>query len=115
MKEKTDIEKLLEQQKSHYKVPEGYFDEIIAKYTQDNATGKPRKTKVFRIGHRWMVAAGLLLFFSIAFHKWFKPYGHTPAHPGKPAEHHDALLEGISDDEIIDYLMDYTDAVDMME
>jgi len=113
MKKQIDIENKLHQLADNYKVPDQYFESLVAKMTQKTT----QKTKVVIIRKyitTMMVAASVLLLLSIGyiqFHSNTNPVSNKLDSINTRMETNlqNDDLSDLTDDEIIDYLADEND------
>ncbi len=99
MDTKRDIEKQLKQLKSHYQVPDGYFENF-----------EVPKTRHFKIKSSWMIAAGLLLLISLGYELWHWQQADRKIPQNNiintQVTQNNDLFKDLNEDEIIDYLSD---------
>jgi hypothetical protein len=105
MKAQNDIEKQFNNLKSHYQVPDNYFDNFKFE--------SPKSTKHISIVKRvntWLVAATILLIVSLGFQivKWQqrKHVTTSPNITNSQMSSEKDLFTDLTDDEIINYLSD---------
>lgn len=103
MTHNNNIEQQLSELKKHYKVPENYFENL---HVETDKLNKKRHLS-FSI-KAWLVAASVILLVSLGyntFNRTQKP-AKTPVIVPKQIAQNDNLFDDLTDDEIIDYLVD---------
>ncbi len=111
MKTHDNIERQLSELKKHYKVPEHYFDNLKVDV---NKLSK-KQSHIFYNKRFWLAAAVLILMVTFGYKvfDWSQKPA-TPVTPPKQIAQNKDLFEDLTDDEIIDYLIDETDTDDIV-
>jgi len=103
MKQKIDIEKELQNWKKRYKVPDNYFNEIKIPEIQERKIMRlPGSVKT------WLIAAAVLLLISFSYKllNWQQQDKFYQSNDKSPVTQADDLFDDLTEDEIIDYLID---------
>jgi hypothetical protein len=105
MKTNKDIEKQFDNLKSHYQVPDSYFENFKL-----DAPIPAKHIFILKRTNKWLIAATLLLLVSLGYQiiKWqqHKDVKTLPAMTNSQISKEMDLFSDLSDDEIINYLSD---------
>jgi hypothetical protein len=108
MKKTDNISSKLEQIKSNYKVPEGYFEQL--QFSRNNLVKQKKKIIVFN--KKWMVAASIILLVSLGYkilnwqqQKLVQDISHT-INVTSVTKETKINLSDISEEEIIEYFLE---------
>jgi hypothetical protein len=106
MKNNKDIEKQLTRLKKHYQVPENYFENL--KFEPQT---KKSQFKIHSFSKKWMIAAGLLVLISLGYRVFLWQQNKNTTQNIIPdqteiSSHQTDNLDDLTDDDIIEYLLD---------
>ncbi len=112
MKPDNNIEQQLSELKNHYKVPEHYFDNFQVK------TNKLSKKQYHLASYKkiWLAAAVLILLVTLGYKiiSWSQKTSMTQVATPKQVAQNKDIFNDLTDDEIIDYLIDEVDTDDIV-
>ena len=112
MKPNDNIEKQLSELKNHYKVPEDYFDN----FKVDTSKLSNKRNLIIFNKKIWLAAAVLILLVALSYKifNWSHQNTMTPVSTPKQVAQNKDMFNDLSDDEIIDYLIDEADTDDIV-
>ena len=117
MKTHNNIEEKLVDLKKNYKVPENYFEELAKSNLRKEESAKlvPIKKYISKM----MIAASILVLISFSFIQYThlaKRHNNNDSINKMPQTTSSSdLLNGISDDDIVEYMIDDTDIENYIE
>ncbi len=119
MKTQNNIEKKLADLKESYKVPENYFEQLVKDNLRKEESAKivPIKKYISKM----MVAASILVLVSFSFIQYTNMAKRSSNQPLDTINNQHQttsssdLLDGISDDDIVEYIIDDTDIESYIE